>query len=416
MAHPINHSFGLLADPNYRRMWAIGGLTGAARWLEFVAIAIFAYELTHSPAMVALLAVIRMTPYVALGMVVGAIADVYDRRRLLIFSLATMSVVAVVMAVLTWLGLAGYGTVAITTLFAGAFWTVDMPARRGLLVEATGRERMASGLGLDNATNHAMRAVGPLCGGLVYELIGIYGIYVLIAVCYAACAVFASRYRTPPVIPTAGGEDAKPFGRSWLSAILPPRELVLNRRFQILMGVTLVYNLWCFPFVTMVPVIGQKDFAFSPFWVGALSACDGVGGTLGALLVGTAMSDRGLFRFHYLGTTSFLLLVGMMSLMLQPAAAVPILFAIGINAAFFSATQFALIYVTAPPAMRGRATGVLSLFIGSSLIGHYHTGWLFERLGSAPAMRLMAAEGLVAIILLGLAWLHANRTEAHAAK
>ena len=36
MAHPITHSFGLLADPNYRRMWAIGGLTGAARWLEFV--------------------------------------------------------------------------------------------------------------------------------------------------------------------------------------------------------------------------------------------------------------------------------------------------------------------------------------------------------------------------------------------
>jgi hypothetical protein len=41
-------------------VWAIGGLSGIARWLEFVAIAIFAYELTRSPELVALLAVLRM--------------------------------------------------------------------------------------------------------------------------------------------------------------------------------------------------------------------------------------------------------------------------------------------------------------------------------------------------------------------
>jgi len=62
----------LFAGADYRRLWAIGGLTGVARWLEFVAIAIFAYELTHSPALVALLAVLRMVPYVLLGFLVGA--------------------------------------------------------------------------------------------------------------------------------------------------------------------------------------------------------------------------------------------------------------------------------------------------------------------------------------------------------
>ena len=57
----------LFAQADYRRIWAIGGLTGVARWLEFVALAIFAYEITHSPELVALLAVLRMVPYLLLG-------------------------------------------------------------------------------------------------------------------------------------------------------------------------------------------------------------------------------------------------------------------------------------------------------------------------------------------------------------
>ena len=61
----------LFAQADYRRIWAIGGLTGVARWLEFVALAIFAYEITHSPELVALLAVLRMVPYVLLGFFMG---------------------------------------------------------------------------------------------------------------------------------------------------------------------------------------------------------------------------------------------------------------------------------------------------------------------------------------------------------
>ena len=64
---------------------------GVARWLEFVAIAIFAYELTHSPELVALLAVLRMLPYVLLGFVMGALADTVDRKPLLIASLLVMA-------------------------------------------------------------------------------------------------------------------------------------------------------------------------------------------------------------------------------------------------------------------------------------------------------------------------------------
>ena len=89
MLQPLADARALFAHADYRRVWAIGGLSGVARWLEFVAIAIFAYELTHSPELVALLAVLRMVPYVLLGFVMGALADALDRKRLLLASLSS---------------------------------------------------------------------------------------------------------------------------------------------------------------------------------------------------------------------------------------------------------------------------------------------------------------------------------------
>ena len=380
-------------------MWAIGAFCGVARWLEFVAIAIFAYELTHSPELVALLAVLRMVPYVLLGFSMGALADAIDRKSLLIASLLVMALVSGAMALLTLSGFAGYALVAVATMASGAFWTTDMPVRRRLLVDAVAKDRIAAALGFDNSTMYATRALGPVIGGTTYQFLGIDGIYALITVSYLICVFLGSRLMAglseAPAVKAAGPR----FG-----LLLPPRELIGDRSFQIVMGVTLVFNLWCFPFITMVPVVAQKDFGLAPIFVGAMSACEGIGGMFGALIVAWLASERTLFQFYYLGTLCFLILVAALSLHLTVATAAATLLLLGVSSASFSATQYALIYVIAPPEMRGRATGVLVFFIGSSMFGHYHTGLLFGKLGSVAAMQLMAIEGIIVTLVLGFLW------------
>jgi len=388
----------LFAHADYRRVWLIGGLSGIARWLEFVAIAIFAYELTRSPKLVALLAVLRMLPYFLFGFVMGALADAVDLKRLLLGSLLTMVATSTIMVALTALGAATYAAIAVVVMVSGAFWTTDMPIRRRLLVDSVGSGSVAAALGFDNSTMYATRALGPLIGGATYQFLGISGIYVLIAASYLICLLLAGKIKASPQrLPSTMRSGAG------LRFLLPPRELILDRRFQIIMGVTLVYNLWCFPFVTMVPVIAQRDFALTPSLVGALSAFDGLGGTIGALAVGTLAAQRTLFRFYYFGTLSFLLLVFALSLHLTVGTAICVLPLLGMAAASFSSTQYALVYTTAAPEIRGRATGLLSIFIGSSMLGHYHTGLLFERLGSARAMQFMMAEGIAAMLALAFA-------------
>jgi len=73
----------LFAVPDYRRLWTIGALVGLVRWLEFLALGIFAYQVTQSPSHVALIALVRMLPYVVLGFLVGALADYVDKQRML---------------------------------------------------------------------------------------------------------------------------------------------------------------------------------------------------------------------------------------------------------------------------------------------------------------------------------------------
>jgi MFS family permease len=390
----------LFAIADYRRLWAAGALTNIGRWLEFIALGIYAYEVTQSPPLVALLAVLRMMPYVLLGFFIGALADRFDRRRLLMGGTAVVCATALVMSAATGTGHGDYTPVAAATMVSGAFWTIDMPVRRRLLVDSVGSGNVARALGFDNSTNYATRALGPLIGGATYQILGIGGIYLMIASCYLLCFVMAWRLGTS-ASGTAGGQSVK---AGWIAALKIPPKLIFNRRFAVIMGVTFVYNVTCFPFTTMVPVIAQKDFALAPALVGALSACDGLGGTIGALVVGALATERTLFRFYFFGVTTILCLIIALSFNLTVTATVPMLVLSGMAAAGFSATQYALVHVISPPEVRGRATGVLSLFIGSSMLGHYVAGQLFGMYPSAEAMRMMGVAGVIAMALLGMLW------------
>lgn len=390
----------LFALPDYRRLWAIGGLSGIARWLEFLSLSVFAYEVTQSPQLVALLAIVRMLPYVLFGIATGALADIFDRRKLLLAGIGLVLVTSLLMTALSVAGVAGYWSVVAATLVSGFFWVTDMPVRRRLLVDLVGPARVPSALGYDNATSYATRAIGPVIGGAAYQVLGIQGIFALSTLIYALSLWLAYRITVPKRV---AGDAAAPRIPG-LGFLLPPAELLRSRPFLIILGITFVYNVWCFPFVTMVPVLAQKDFALSPVGVGMLSACDGIGGTIGAIVVGMIARERTFFRFYFFGTLAFLLLLALLSLVLTVPTAAVGLFLIGAAAACFSASQYALVYLVSPVHLRGRAAGFLSIFIGSAVLGFWNAGVLFATYPSATAMAVMAAEGMLPLVILGFLW------------
>ena len=87
---------------------------------------------------------------------------------------------------------------------------------------------------------------------------------------------------------------------------------------------------------------------------------------------------------------------------LTPDLTLATLIALSFGGACFSATQYTLLYTTAPPELRGRAFGFLSLAIGCGTLGLWNAGYLFDTFSSATAMMIMALEGLVPMALLAL--------------
>lgn len=376
----------------------IGAGVGVGRWLEMLALGIYVFQLTGSPSKVALVSIVRMLPYALLGFIMGSLADYVDRKSMLVVSMAVASVSAAGMAVLAFSGAASYGAVLLITAALGTIWVTDMPVRRRLLVDAVGPDRMAAALGLDNSTNYAMRAAGPLLGGVIYAAFGVVGIFALSTAIYAVGLVQALRLGV-------SGEARTTLPFPGIKALLkPPGDLLRSRQFLIMLGVTAVYNLWCFPVLGMVPVIAQKDFGLGPAAVGAISACDGIGGTLGALIVGATARAGTLFRYYYFGVLGFLALLLSVALHLTVGTTVAGFLAVGVCAACFSATQYGLVYSLSTAETRGRATGFVSLFISLATLGHFHTGLMFDWLPSATALMVIASEGLVVMAVLGWLW------------
>jgi predicted MFS family arabinose efflux permease len=401
-----SNASALFAVPDYRRLWVIGAGLGVARWLEFLALGVFAYQVTGSPPLVALVAIVRMLPNVFLGLVVGALADHLDRRRMLATGFLLGAVAYGVMAGVAFAGAAGYGTVILAATASGLMWTLDMPVRRRLLVDAAGIQRMTAALGFDNSTNYATRAIGPIAGGAAYQAFGIEGIFALSAAIYSFCFALCTRLKTADPPEAHEKEEAR---ISLPSLLVPPRELLWSRRFQVVLGVTVVFNIWCFPIISMVPVLGEKEFALSPVLIGMLSASEGLGGTVGAVMIGLMAGQRPpSFQLYYFGVFAFVVLLLVMSAWLTLGVAVICLLLIGAAAAAFSATQYALVYTMSPPKLRGRAAGFMSIVIGTSTIGFYNTGFLFSRFDSANALMLMGLQGLVPIVILGVLWLRAK--------
>jgi MFS family permease len=395
----------LFAVPDYRRLWLIGAAVGISRWLEFLALGVFAYEVTQSPPLVALVAIVRMVPYILLGMAVGTLADYFDRRRMLIIGYAAAFTASAALTLVAVLGMAGYAVVLLYAALSGFVWTTDMPLRRQLMVDKVGSQNITAATSLDSSTMFVMRTLGPLLGGAFYQWSGIAGVFFICTLGYAVCVILSSRLEVrqaaeKPVLATA---RPSPF-----RMLLPPIELLLNRPLMIVLGITVVFNIWGFPVLTMMPVIGEREFSLSPTAIGALSACEGIGGTMGALVIAMMAGQRSLFPLYYFGVLSFLgILVGL-SVWLVLGSLVVGLLLLGVASAAFAASQYALVYMLSPPEMRGRASGFLALFIGTSTIGFYNTGRLFDLYPTIEALRIMGLQGLIALAVLGALWLWAR--------
>jgi len=390
----------LLKDANYRRIWVTGMCSGISRWLEMLAVGVYAFETTGSPFLVALLVILRLAPLVVLGSVVGTLADRFSPRKFMVGGMALGMIVSGTVCLLLIFGVANYWVIAASAVASGFVWSLDMPLRRRMMGDIAGSDRLVTALSFDSATNNSTRMLGPFLGGVLYQSFGAAGAFALTASCYAVGLFMIARVATGVRADEGGKEPTRILADFREGFALAAHNHDILR----VLLVTVVFNIWALPFISMIPVLGGETLRLSPGWIGGLAALEGMGAFIGSLAIAVVNPPIGLRRLYFFGVVAYVIfafIAGWMTVAIAMAIAI---LCVGLSAGGFSSMQSTLTYSVAPPNMRSRLFGLIVIAIGTGMIGVANIGYLAEEFGAPFAVKVVAVEGLIALAAIGFGW------------
>lgn len=379
-------------DPEYRRLWTVGMLVGLTRWAEILAYAVFTYELTQSAFWVASLMMLRMLPLALLGMWLGVLAARLSRRRLLLAAYAAMFVTHLCLLLISVFGHIEVWHLAVASAMHGVLWATDLPIRRGLMGDLAGPKRVAQAMSLDAVAASACRLIGPGLGGLLLAQSGLTGMFLLSTLLYLPMLWALHKLREPrPVFSPTKRSIGALFMGGFAAARQSPLLLAT-------LWLTMMFNLFAWPALSMVPVIGQERLQLDPQGVGLLASLEGVGAVLGALLLSLAHRFRHghIFLAGLLCFMVFQIVLALSGSWLLTAAALVVM---GLSQTAFAVMQSTLAYTAAPPGRQAEAMGLMTMCIGVSPLGFLGVGALAQWLGAPTATWVCGVCGLLGVAL-----------------
>ncbi|MBI4310527.1 MAG: MFS transporter [Chloroflexi bacterium] len=382
-----------LRSNGFRQLWYASWAWYHARWMETMVLGWAVLVLTDSPWLVSLVGFFRMASMPVLGMVAGIVADRLDRRRVAIAAQVVNVLSLSALLALTAAGVAEFWHIAMVTLAMGVAWTFDFPARRSVITDLVGAPRVANAMSLDMAAMNGAKMIGPIVGGVLLTATGLPGAIGALLALYLVGFVFLVKTKFPP-------RQARPASEP-VPAMLSQgfRFVARNQALVGVMLVTIVANMFLFPFVLMVPVFAKDVLHVGPALMGVLAAADGLGSLLGAMYLASRGNAGNPGRVFLFGTSIAMAMVLAFALSPYYSLSLLILFLEGLAVASFGTMQSTIVLLATPPEMRGRIMGVLMMAIGAGPVGTLLTGAMAEAWG---APRAIAIDAIAALALMGV--------------
>ena len=388
-----NNPLYLFKNPSFLRVWGLGFIGNTMRWLETLAIGIFVYEVTTSALLVALMTIARQLPLALFGSFIGPFAERFNRKHLLVLGSTVMTISVSCLAVSAYFSFLEIWHIAILVFINGTCWTLDYPVRRTLVGEFSGPEKMGAGISLDSATTNVTRMLGPFLGGVTYGFLGLEGAFIISAVSHFICISIACSLVF----------EFQPLNQKAESYFLLLKEgLSIVKKSPQLIGVylvTVILNICGFPYASMVPVLGRDVYKVEPALIGILSAAEGAGAFVGALVVAFLIRPSWFNKVYTIGALTFISGIFCLSLVDKYFLGISILWVAGLGMAGFGAMQSTLVLTLAPKNARSRLMGVLSVCIGCAPIGLLNLGLLADLFGAQIALTIISSAGLATLLL-----------------
>lgn len=388
-----NSAFAPLRERVFAVLWLATVLGNVGSFMRDVASAWLATELSTSPTAVAAVQAAAALPVFLFAIPAGVLADILDRRRLLIgvqLLLAAVSATLMVLAHTRQLDLTG---LLLLTFVGGVGGALMAPTWQSIVPALVPRAQLRSAVALNSLGVNLSRAVGPAAGGLLLAAWGAaftYGVDLLTYVLVIAALLW---WRPPPV---PADPLAEVFGgalRTGLRHALANADL---RRVLLRAGVFFALSsaAWA-----LLPLVGRQLLGSGAAFYGVMLGAVGVGAIAGALLLPRLrphLGPEGLMAGAALACAAVLA-----TLASAPPAPVALAALLALGGAWIVAltTLGAITQAVLPNWVRGRGLAVyLTVFNGALAGGSLAWGATAQGLGLVPALGVAAA-----LLVLGAA-------------
>ncbi len=380
-----------LAEPLFRSLWIAAVISYTGSWMQNIATGWLMTSLTRSPMWVSLVQVALSLPVLLIALPAGALADLVDRRKFLLFTQSSMVAAALILGILTVTGTCTPTRLLIFTFLLGAGAVMNEPAWQALMPDLVTPPKLGSAVALNSAGFNMARAVGPALGGLVIATAGSGVAFLLNAVSFFGVILFL--YRWKPV-PKAGGQISTSFSGALMIGLRYTRQ---ERRISAVLVRLLIFSLFVSAFWALLPLIASR---FGATGYGAMLASFGLGALVGALLLARARRSFSFDAVAVLATVIFA--VALFGLVRSSTLAASSIFAAAAGLAYLSAlaTFNLVIQFVCPGWVRAR---ILSMYVlvlqGGFALGSIVWGALATHTSVKFAMTSAAAALLAGLLL-----------------
>ncbi len=388
-------SWAPLRQPVFRALWIATFASNMGTLMQTVGAAWLMTSLATSPVLVALVQSANTLPVFLLGVVAGALADIIDRRKLLLLTQAWMCAMSFLLAALTLLGWTNPWTLLGLTFALGLGSALNAPAWQAIVSELVPGKDLPSAVALNSMGLNLARAVAPAIGGVVVAAAGPGAAFLLNSASFVGVLAVLFRWKRPPIrtrLPVEPLREALATGIRYVR-YAPKVQAVLIRT-----GAFMIFGsaIWA-----LLPLISRFGLGLGPTGYGALMGCLGLGAVIGAF---TLSRLRQAFALNRLLAGATLLYA---AATLVPAAwhqvwVVCVAMAIaGFAWLVLVANLNATVQALTPPWVRGRALAAyLLIAFGGQALGAALWGAFVAWIGLWPTLSICGAGLLMNLALV----------------
>jgi MFS family permease len=362
-------------------------------FLQSVGAAWLMGSLSAGPMYVALIQTASALPFFVLALPAGAIGDIVDRRRLILFTEVWMLAVSVVLAVTTVAGVTTPGLLLVLTFALSAGDAVEAPTWRAILPELVERDDLQTALALNGIEFNLARAVGPGLAGILIATAGVGTAFALNALSFVGVIVVIARWTRPR---RTSSLPAETVTGATIAAVRYVRYSPSIRTVIVRSGWVMFFTsaLWA-----LLPTIA-REVSGSSVAYGLLLGSFGSGAVLGAVLIQQVRSRLSTEAVLSAGTIGLGLVLVALAVVRVLGVLCMVLVCGGAAWTIFMSLLSTLVQNLAPDWVRARVLAVhLFVFQGSIAAGSAVWGAVAERRDLRTAL-LIAGVGSAASALL----------------